>query len=76
MKVRAGRKYIYDPVLLDLVDGRTALKKGDVVTVVKLHGCPPPNTMGHCHVDKDGEFAGLVCCNSLRPYQPSSEDTR
>ena len=69
MKVRTGSTYVYDPVLMDICDARTSLKKGDIVKVVKLHGCPPPNTMGHCHVEKDGEFVGLVCCNSLKKHQ-------
>lgn len=69
MRVRTGSKYVYDPVPLDVWDARTTLKKGDVVKVVKLHGCPPPNTMGHCHVEKDGQFVGLVYCNSLRPVK-------
>lgn len=69
MKVKAGRRYVYEPCLLDTLDARTALRAGDVVTVVKLHGCPPPNTMGHCHVERDGAFVGLVCCNSLRPAE-------
>jgi hypothetical protein len=43
------------------------LQRGDVVRVVNLHGCPPANTMGHCHVETlAGEFAGLVFCNSLQ----------
>ena len=67
MKVRVGKSYVYDPVMLDLIDAKTSLVKGDVVTVVKLPGCPPPNTMNHCHVEKDGVFVGLVCCNSLQP---------
>lgn len=66
MKVRANGVYVYDPCLLDACDGRTNLKKGDLVQVVALRGCPPPNTMNHAHVNgPDGEFAGLVCCGSL-----------
>ena len=67
MKVRAGSTYIYHPTLLDLIDGRTGLKSGEQVTVVKLPGCPKANTMGHCHVadPTTGKFIGLVCCNSL-----------
>lgn len=72
MKVRAGSRYVYDPVPLDVIDARTPLKKGDVVKVVKLHGCPPPNTMGHCHVEKDGQFVGLVMCNSLKPLKDAN----
>lgn len=67
MRVRAGSKYVYQPTLMDQWDARTDLKAGDVVKVVKLNGCPPPNTMGHCHVEKDGVFAGLVMTNSLQP---------
>jgi hypothetical protein len=66
MRVRAGCRYRFNPVVWDRVDPKTDLKKGDVVTVVNLPGAPPANTMGHCHVNgPDGEFAGLVHCNSL-----------
>lgn len=64
-KVRAGKEYEYNPVLMDKIDPKTPLKKGDKVKVVALRGCPPPNTMGHCHVEHNGQFAGLVHCNSL-----------
>ena len=68
MKVRANALYRYDPVLLDQIDGRTSLQPGDVVKVVNLPGCPKAGTMGHCHVaTPQGEFIGLVCCNSLTP---------
>lgn len=69
-KVRAGSTYYYDPVMMDIIDPKTSLVKGDKVTVVALRGCPPPNTMGHCHVSKDGNFAGLVHCNSLTKDKP------
>lgn len=65
-KVKSGKTYEYQPVLMDRCDARTALKPGDKVTVVTLRGCPPPNTMGHCHVEHNGQFAGLVHCNSLQ----------
>lgn len=71
MKVRANARYRYDPKVMDIIDppyGVRAgtLKPGDIVTVVKLHGCPPPNTMGMCHINgSDGHFAGLVCTGSL-----------
>ena len=70
-KVRANSTYIYDPVMLDKINPPfdVTLKRGDVVTVVNLPGCPKANTMGHCHIKKDGVFAGLVCTNSLVPYQ-------
>src|SRR6266849_3575205 len=70
MKVRVNHLYRFDPVLLDRFDGRTNLQPGDVVKVVNLPGCPKAGTMGHCHVaTPDGEFIGLVCCNSLTPIQ-------
>lgn len=65
MRVKAGKSYQFNPVLIDVCDPKTSLKSGDIVTVVKLHGCPPPNTMNHCHVNYQGRFAGLVHCNSL-----------
>lgn len=70
-KVKAGTMYKYDPVMIDRVDPRLleTIKPGDVVEVVKLNGCPPPNTMGHCHIKKDGKFIGLVCTNSLKPLR-------
>ena len=68
-KVIAGRKYVFHPVGLDVFDARTSPKDGDVVEVVNKFGCPPANTMGHCFVNKDGLFAGLVLTNSLEPYR-------
>lgn len=71
-RVRCRQKYIYRPVLMDITDppyGVTKgfLQPGDIVTPVNLPGCPPPNTMGHCHIVKDKSFMGLVCTNSLQP---------
>jgi hypothetical protein len=70
-KVRVGSMYVYKPVPLDVFDGRTGLKEGEVVKIVNCFGCPPANTMGHCFVgDKEtGRFIGLVCCNSLVPLK-------
>ncbi len=77
MRVTAGKLYAYYPCLIDVVDARTALKFGDVVRVVNLPGCPPANTMGHCHVADaaSGQFIGLVCCESLRPLPLSQQRT-
>ncbi len=70
-KVRTGARYRFDPVPMDRFDPPFDVKAGETVVVVKLRGCPPPNTMGHCHVNvrRGGEwtFGGLVCCNSLQP---------
>ena len=60
MRVKVNKFYIYRAVGLDVFDSRTDLKDGDLVQVVNLPGCPRANTMGHCHVKKDGHFAGLV----------------
>jgi hypothetical protein len=73
MKVRANSTYFYNPVMLDQYDppaGNPA--KGARLTVKNLHGCPPANTMGMCHTHfaESGEFAGLVCVNSLTKVNP------
>ena len=73
-KVRVGKKYVYDPCLLDIADPPKhdtgcKLKKGDIVQVVNLRGCPPANTMGHCYIEKNGKFAGLVSVHSLEAIQ-------
>lgn len=73
MRVRAGSKYIYDPVPIDRYMtpfgvGCGKLRSGQIVRVVNLPGCPKANTMGHCHIQdpETGDFLGLVQCNSLR----------
>lgn len=68
MKVRTNSTYTYRPVMLDISDppyGRP--EPGDKLKVVKLPGCPSAGTMGMCHVNfaDSGNFAGLVCVNSL-----------
>lgn len=66
MKVRSGAFYRYEAAGMDRWDPKTELEDGDLVTVVRLPGCPGPNVMGHCHVAKDGRFAGLVLTASLK----------
>lgn len=67
MRVRKGSVYIYSPSAWDIFDARTALVPGERVRVVHPHGCPPPNTLRHAHVEREstGEFMGLVCTASL-----------
>ena len=65
-RVRVGKPYIFDPVFFDVSNPPFGAKRGDVVYVVNLHGCPKANTMGMCHIEKDGKFAGMVCTNSLK----------
>jgi hypothetical protein len=62
--------YVYDPVLYDQCDPHlTHIEPGLFVRVLHLPGCPPANTLAHCHVEAavTGEFLGLVLTNSLRP---------
>ena len=66
MKVRANSTYRYIPVMMDICSpAHQGLVEGDIVKVVNLHGCPKANTMGHCHIERDGKFMGMVHTNSL-----------
>ena len=78
-RVRTNSKYEYRPVPLDRIDPPQGVKDGIlspgmIVKVVRLPGCPPANTMSHCHIVVDvpdvigrkSQFAGLVATNSLR----------
>lgn len=71
MRVGANSLYRFNPCGWDVLDPKTDLKKGDIVRVKNLHGCPPCNTMSHCHVvhPETGEFIGLVHTNSLDPVK-------
>ena len=79
-KVRAGLVGYYDPVLMDLADPPYGvetglLEKGDKIKIVKLHGCPPPGTMGMCHINNEaGEFAGLISVRSITKSDPANPD--
>lgn len=67
-RVRTGSVYRYDPVPLDIVDPPYGKPRpGDQLRVVNLPGCPRAGTMRMCHVQfaATGQFAGLVCINSL-----------
>lgn len=65
-RVKVGKSYVYRPVLFDVLNPPFGADDGDIVEVVNLPGCPRANTMGMCHIKKDGEFAGMVCTNSLQ----------
>jgi hypothetical protein len=71
MKVRKGTVYEFRAVGWDIFDrNRNTPGNGMLVRVCHPRGCPPPNTMGHCHVETlDGEFIGLVSTASLHPRQ-------
>ena len=50
MKVRTGQKLVYRcRSFLDTMYPRPT--DGTKVRVINLHGCPPPNTMGHCYIE-------------------------
>lgn len=75
-RIRVGTAGIFRPVPWDRLDGdhlrRAGLSAGALIRVTHPYGCPPPGTMGHCHVDfydlaEGWRFAGLIHCNSLQP---------
>ena len=67
MKVRKNAVYEFHARGWDVFDRKSSIPQdGTLVRVIHPHGCPPPNTMGHCHVETlAGKFVGLVCCGSL-----------
>jgi len=69
MKVRKGAVYLFEAAGFDCFDRReNTPANGTLVRVCTPHGCPPPNTMGHCFVETlAGEFIGLVSTASLQP---------
>ena len=70
MRVRKGSIYQFRASLWDIADRRSNTPtEGSLVRVCHPRGCPPPNTMGHAHVETlEGKFIGLVACASLIPY--------
>lgn len=69
-RVRVGSKYHFVPVAMDRCGSSPSPAMGVVpigaeVKVVNQRGCPPANTMGMCYIEYQGEFVGMVCCNSL-----------
>ena len=71
-RVRTGKLYRYDPVMLDVIRPTrktSELNPGDVVRVINLVGAPPANTMGQCYVahPDTGQFIGMVSVASLHP---------
>lgn len=72
-KVRVGARYIFEPTIFDRINPPFDVRPGDEVTVINLPGCPRANTMGMCHVARDGQFAGHVCTNSLIPLREAKK---
>jgi hypothetical protein len=65
-RVRLGATYRFEPTLLDKLHPCCDASPGEQVQVGQLHGAPPPNTMGQCHVNHlDGRLAGMVSVQSL-----------
>jgi hypothetical protein len=51
LKVRVNNTYVFNPNGWDTIDPQgKLLKRGDLVQVINLPGCPPANTMGQCYV--------------------------
>jgi hypothetical protein len=65
-KVRVGTQYLF---YANLLDREYREHNGRQGVVINLHGCPPPNTMGHAYVQfgeaGSGERPYLVSTNSL-----------
>jgi hypothetical protein len=66
-KVRKGSVYTFRACGWDRFDRKpNTPADGTRVRVCTPHGCPAPNTMGHCFVETlDGQFIGLVSTASL-----------
>lgn len=75
-RVRVNMLYRFEPVMIDALHPPVDCEPGQIVRVVNLPGCPRANTMGHCHVAHlGGQFAGLVCVNSLQVLTESERAT-
>ena len=64
------KKYIYQPVGLDIFDARPHQPKaGTLVVKCQPAGTPKNGTMGHCFIAdaETDEFYGLVLVKSLVP---------
>ena len=72
-RVTVNKLYEYRPVGVDMIDPPYGveiglLESGDIVRVINIFGTPPVNTMNHCYIESiNGDFLGMVCCNSLHP---------
>ena len=66
MRIRTNATYTFRRAGWDRFDPKVTIADGTRVRVVKLPGAPPPNTMGHAHIDDavTGEL-GLVSTASL-----------
>lgn len=65
------RRFRFAPVQFDQMNPNPAILAGRTVRVTKLHGAPPPGTMGQYHVaDEKGNLLGMVHGNSLKPLPP------
>ncbi|MCA6431168.1 MAG: hypothetical protein IM613_17170 [Cytophagales bacterium] len=68
--IKPGHKYVFDPVLWDVIDPKTDLAPGTIVSVVKSPmGFTPIYAAKHCFVIAEGSRGGLVHINSLKPIK-------
>lgn len=69
-RVRRNAVYRFVPAGWDIAMPQhyTAVS-GQLVRVIALPGAPPPNTMGHCHIEDSvtRKFLGMVSTASLQP---------
>ena len=67
MRVRANSLYVFSPEGYDRFWTHSTATAGQAVRVCALNGAPPPNTMGHCHIEDatTKEFLGMVDTRSL-----------
>ena len=68
MRVRKRSVYVFRPVMMDVVwSQHHSAVEGQRVRVIQMHGAPPPNIMGQCHIEDAAtcQFVGMVCTRSL-----------
>lgn len=80
MRVKVKSVYTFRPSIWDSIDPPMGVKNGELISgdsvrVVNLVGCPPANTMNHCHIETlGGLFVGLVSTDSLNPKPERKPD--
>lgn len=58
--------YVYNPVMIDIIDCRNTAMIGEVVRVINLPNAPKANSMKHCYIQSlNGDYRGMVHVDSL-----------
>ncbi len=68
MRVRKNGLYTFHANAIDMVwRQHHSAENGQRVRVIQLPSAPPPNTMGHAHIEdaSSGVFLGIVSTGSL-----------